>query len=273
MPKRLFIISGCSTGIGFGLCQHFAQQGHRVLAGYRSDSDKAQLEKVPNVIPLVLDVTKEEHIQNLKLKIEQIHQSDEQVCLVNNAGISKAGALETLTLDTYRQVFEVNVFGVIRLTQVCLPFLRKSKGWVINISSISGLLSSPYMGPYAGSKFALEAIAESLREEVEDFGVRVVNINPGYIDTPIWNKAKQNINVMISDNPLYKSKIENFSQKFEKKIRSKLSPVELVWRAIDKAMASPNPKTNYLVAKLPVRILFKLLPFLPKKLINRLVRS
>lgn len=243
------LISGASTGIGRAASIHMARLGHTVWAGVRSQKSFDELTRmhVKGLHPVVLDVCDEESIVAC---VSQIKKTSGMLhALVNNAGIAVGGPLEGVSMDDWRRQFETNVFGQIRVTQECLPLLRESKGRIVNISSVSGKLASPFMGPYTASKHALEAISDSLRRELKTLGVKVIVVEPGAIATPIWEKSKSEARPKLEGlDPALKEVYEPIMNKFLTsldKVIAKASPVSLVTRAIEHALLSRMPKSRY----------------------------
>lgn len=188
---RSALVTGASTGLGFQIARHLASQGWRVFAGVRSPADEPRVRALhpTRVIPLRIDVTARESIVEARDAIAEATADRGLDALINNAGIAVAGPVEGVPLDDWRRQFEVNVFGAVATTQVMLPLLRLAKGRIIMISSISGLVSYPMLGPYAASKHALEAVSDSLRLELAREGIAVTVVEPGEIATPIWEKS------------------------------------------------------------------------------------
>ncbi len=270
--KKVILITGASTGIGASAALTLSKKGHTVLAGIRKIEDGERLKTLDSSIhPLLLDVTIEDHVQDAKNWIE--NQYGRLDALVNNAGIATGGPVETTELKEWKRVFEVNVFGAVRVTKAFLPLLRKSKGRVVNISSISGFVASPYMSVYAASKFALEAFSDSLRRELLSREVHVSIIEPGPIQTPIWEKsitpATNELQSMSEElKKVYGKSAASFAENIESAVQT-AAPVEWVSKDICHAILSKNPKTRYLVGK--SKFFIKALSKLPDKLSDQLI--
>jgi NAD(P)-dependent dehydrogenase (short-subunit alcohol dehydrogenase family) len=187
--------------------------------------------------------------------------------LVNNAGIGVAGPLEHISLDELRHVLEVNVVGVVAVTQAFLPLLRFSRGRVINIGSVSGRLAAPFGGPYSASKFALEAVSDSLRRELLPFGVPVVLIQPGSIVTPIWDKL-EGMDLQRFAATSYGPVLPRVLERTLRSGRRGLPPAA-VGDAVLKALTHPRPPTRMLVVRQPW--LTRLMRVLPDRWIDRAV--
>jgi NAD(P)-dependent dehydrogenase (short-subunit alcohol dehydrogenase family) len=168
-----------------------AGSGWTVYAGVRKDADGDELKRSINgdVRPVILDVTSAEHIGTLVARLNDELGARGLDGLVNNAGVAQGGPIETLSDSDWRWHFDVNVFGLLNTTRACFPLLRAARGRVVNIASAGGRVAAPMMAPYSAGKHAVEAISESLRFEVEDFGMRVACVEPGAVATAIWDKA------------------------------------------------------------------------------------
>jgi NAD(P)-dependent dehydrogenase (short-subunit alcohol dehydrogenase family) len=173
---------------------------------------------------------------------------DELDALVDNAGVAIAGPLELLPPDELRRQFDVNVVGQLRVLQAFLPALRRNRGRVVLMGSIAGRSSLPFLGAYAMSKFALEAMADALRVELAPWGIRVAIVEPGTIATPIWSKPQP----AVQDFPpeaieLYGARIGAFRKLAAERSQTQAAPVAIVADAVEHALTSPRPKTRYLV--------------------------
>ena len=192
---KSILISGVSTGIGHCAARELCRRGYRVFGSIRDPLQAAPLKQElgAHFVPVTFDVTDPDAIKAAMADIEKETNGTGLFGLVNNAGISLPGPLTSLSPDSLRQHFEVNVIGVLNMVQAALPLLRCQTpgppGRIINISSLSGRIAYPFMGPYAASKHALEALSDSLRRELLVYGVDVIVVEPGAIDTPIWDKA------------------------------------------------------------------------------------
>ena len=184
----MVLISGASSGMGAAAARALARHGHHVLAGVRNDAD-AEAIRGENLEPVLLDVTDADQVDAVARRIEHDPEGRALEVLINNAGIAVIAPVEALALDEWRTQFEVNLFGHIALTQAVLPFLHASGGRILNVSSIGGKVALPSYGAYAGTKFALEAVSDSLRRELAPHGVKVVVIEPGGVRTQMTDQA------------------------------------------------------------------------------------
>src|SRR5919109_3876099 len=185
--SRAVLITGCSSGIGRASAERLAARGWKVFATARRPESIADLGE-RRCETLALDVTDEE---SMRAAVEAVEESEGAVgVLVNNAGYSQSGAIETVPMERIRAQFETNVFGLIRMCQLVLPGMRR-QGWgrIVNVSSIGGKLVFPGGSFYHGTKHAVEAISDAMRFEVRPFGVRVIIVEPGTVITPLGDTA------------------------------------------------------------------------------------
>jgi NAD(P)-dependent dehydrogenase (short-subunit alcohol dehydrogenase family) len=247
------VVTGASTGIGRATALYLDRKGYSVFAGVRKQKDAESLEAdgSDRITPITIDVTNERSIKTAEHRVGRSIGKEGFAGLVNNAGVGFGGPVEYIPLDDYRQSFEVNFFGQIAVTQAFLPHLRRARGTIVNITSIGGRIASPFMSPYNGTKFALEALSDSLRNELRPWGIDVVAIEPGSIATPIWDKAGDRAAEMQASMPdearrLYGAQIERFGNALQD-TASKGIPPERVAQVIHKAIRLDNPKARYLV--------------------------
>ncbi len=184
---RHALVTGASSGIGRASAIALQDAGFHVWAGVRTELD-AEAIRDDEITPVTLDVTDPAQVQEAATKILVLSEGRLDA-LVNNAGIAVTDPIEVLSDFDLKRQFEVNVFGLHRVTRTFLPSIIKAKGRVVNIGSISGRVGFPLMGPYVASKHALEGYTDTLRREVRHLGVKVAIIQPGQVDTPIWDKS------------------------------------------------------------------------------------
>lgn len=274
--KKSVLITGSSTGIGLDAAIKLADQGFKVYAGVRTAQDQKRLREISdNIVPIILDVTSEAQIQDAYQLISS--QQTSSFSLVNNAGIAVAGPFESLTVSDFRRQFEVNFFGLIQVTKAFLPLIRKNRGRIINISSVSGLSSSPFLGAYSASKYALEALSDALRWELAPTGVKVVIVEPGPIATPIWKKgmgAEQDMMGALPEDlkPTYELAVQRFS-KLIQTIEASALPVGKVSEAIVKALTAKNPPVRMMVAAMARKGQYRLTKHLPEKWVDKLMEK
>src|SRR3954471_10562274 len=188
---KTVLITGCSSGIGHATAEHLAGRGYDVYATARRPDSIDDLRE-RGCKALALDVTDEESMRSAVGEVEQAVGAVD--ALVNNAGYSQSGAVESVGMDDVRRQFETNVFGLLRMCQLVLPGMRKQRfGRIVNVSSMGGKVVFPGGGMYHATKFSVEAISDAMRFEVEGFGVAVVIIEPGLIRTAFGDAAVQSI--------------------------------------------------------------------------------
>lgn len=273
--KSGVLVTGASTGIGLATAQLLAREGYAVFAGVRNANDARKLEGLHGEIRAVLlDVQNNDAI---KQALQTVSESGVALHgVVNNAGIAVAGPLEYLPLEDFRRQFDVNVFGALAVTQAALPLLRKTRGRIVFMSSISGQIAPPFVGAYAASKFALEAMADAMRVELSPFGINVSVIQPGNVRTPIWQKGRSEKDALVARMPAeaathYGGSVEKLMRMTEREERTGIEP-EIVAQAVLHALRSPEPHARYAVGNPPgwQRVFATLLPHrLRDRLVSR----
>lgn len=247
------VITGASSGIGAACARHLDQLGFTVWAGVRRPADGDALVRAasPRLRVVMLDVTDPISVAEAGRTIAEGTSGSGLAALVNNAGISVAGPLELLPLADVRMQFEVNVIGVLAVTQALLPSLRLARGRIINISSIAGLAATPFLGAYCGSKFALEAMSDALRLEVAPWGMTVSLIEPGAIQSQIWQRATMSATRTLGEVApeslaLYAQPLARM-QKVIAGAAARAIPADVVARTVARALTASRPRTRYLV--------------------------
>ena len=277
MPdKKTVLITGASTGIGRACALHLDRLGWQVFAGVRRAADAAALRAAAStdLAPLILDVTQTEQVTAAAEQVNNLVGEGGLDGLVNNAGISIGGPLEFVPLELWRRQLEVNVLGQVCVTQAFLPLLRRAHGRIINMSSTSGLNAMPAIGPYASSKFALEALSDSLRVELRHLGVKVILVEPGTIFTPIWERSLAVADAWLAEAPpalddLY-GDIVPVVRDWALSAERRGLPVERVSEAVAHALMVPKPKARYLIVGYP-RLFVYLLRLAPVGLRDRMI--
>ena len=241
---NIVLITGASAGIGRAAAELLLKNGYKVYAGARRLAKMRDLEALGAKI-LELDVTAE---ASVKSAVEKVLKDEGRVdVLINNAGYGAHGAVEDVPIDEARRQFEVNVFGLARLTQLVLPHMRAAGGGaIINISSIAGKITMPTGGWYHASKHAVEAYSDALRLEVAQFGIKVVLIEPGPIRTEWDNTALVNLE-KYSGSGVYGPMVKRITEKFRAGYRKGAPGPEVVARVILKALRSSSPAARYTV--------------------------
>jgi NADP-dependent 3-hydroxy acid dehydrogenase YdfG len=272
--SKAVLITGCSTGIGRAAAEHLVAKGWTVYATARRPESIEDL-KDKGCKTLALDVTDEE---SMRVAVRQVEEAEGAVgVLVNNAGYSQSGAVESVNLDDVRRQFETNVFGLIRMCQLALPGMRR-QGWgkIVNISSIGGKVTFPGGGIYHGTKHAVEAISDALRFEVRAFGVDVVVIEPGLIKTQFGEAAVTSIHQGTTSNGPYaefnSAVAATTAGAYEGPLAKLGGGPETVARKIEKAITRRRPRTRYPVTA-SARLVFGIHRLLPDRGWDRFTAS
>ena len=270
-------ITGTSSGIGEDAALRLDGRGDRVFAGVRrpEDGERLAARASDRLTPVICDLADEASIEAAFARISDAVGSDGLQGVVNNAGVARAGPLEYLPLDEWRSQFEVNILGQIAVTRAAIPLLRAGGGRVCFVGSVSGRMGSPLMGPYAASKFAIEGIAQSLREELRPWGIAVSVVEPGPIKTPIWEKGRAYADEMEARlgpeaTARYRSQIDAARKGVDTNERIGAPPSKTS-DAIEHALFAARPKHRYLVG-LPAKLVGPLTRLLPDKALGGLIR-
>ena len=273
---RSVLITGASTGIGEACARRLDSAGYRVFAGVRraEDGERLRAGASPQLAPVIIDVADAASIERARVEVTGALGSAGLDALVNNAGIAVAGPLELLPIDALRTQFEVNVIGQVAVTQAFLPLLRRATGRVVFMGSIGGRFATPFLGPYSASKFALEAITDSLRVELAQWGIHVSIVEPGSIATPIWNKSAEAAETLRAQfNPAdgadYGPALAAMREAAAATAR-RGEPASRVADAVRHAIEASPPRTRYLVGR-DARIRAWLVRIVPDRLRDRLV--
>jgi NAD(P)-dependent dehydrogenase (short-subunit alcohol dehydrogenase family) len=250
---RYVVITGASTGIGAACAIGCARQGMTVFAGVREQQAGDALRAMggPAIVPLNLDVTDSVSIAQAAGLVGERAGDAGLAGLVNNAGIAIGSPLELIPLPRLRHQLEVNVIGVVAVTQALLPLLRRARGRIVNMGSIAGRGTIPMMGPYSASKHALEALTDALRLELYPWGIEVSIIEPGAIATPIWNKSlkaafEAEALVTAEGKHLYEEAARRVREAVDRSAQRAI-PTDAVVRAVLHALTARRPRTRYLV--------------------------
>jgi NAD(P)-dependent dehydrogenase (short-subunit alcohol dehydrogenase family) len=253
MAGGTVVITGASTGIGQAAAIRLAAIGFDVYAGVRSDADAERL-RTAGLQPLKIDVTDGDSIAAAAELVRGAVGAAGLAGLVNNAGIAVSGPVEFVPIDAWRQQLEVNLIGQVAVIQSFLPLLRTARGRVVNVSSIGGRIALPLAGPYAASKFALEAVSDSLRRELRGQGVAVSLIEPGAVKTPIWEKGLATADDLEAGMPpeadaLYGHLVRALRREVGQIVEDTgIDPSEVA-DEIAHALTARKPRTRYLVGR------------------------
>jgi NAD(P)-dependent dehydrogenase (short-subunit alcohol dehydrogenase family) len=250
MPTVL--VTGAARGIGAAVVHRLAGAGWDVLAGVRRAEDAEPLRAAHplRITPVTLDITDPQQIAALERSLP-----DRLDAVVNNAGVVVAGPLEAVPPAELLRQLDVNVVGQVAVAQATLPRLRASRGRVVLVSSVSGLIATPMFGPYNASKFALEGIADALRMELSPWGIRVVLVEPAQTDTDLWRNAEQDADALESalspgHRALYARHIAGFRKSIPAAQRAAV-PADEVAAVIERALTDRRPRARYVVGRGP----------------------
>ncbi|MEP7290750.1 MAG: SDR family oxidoreductase [Chloroflexota bacterium] len=279
MTDRFVLITGASKGIGQATALRLAKAGFIVFAGVRSSEDGAALQSQhANIRPLLIDVTNAQQIADAAATISAQAGTNGLAGLINNAGMAQDIPLEFMPIEEFRKQIEVNLIGQLAVTQAFLPYLRKARGRIINITSIGGRIAAPLTGAYHASKFALEGLSDTLRQQLAPSGIEVIVIEPGEIATPMWETSGQNAGRVVAS--LSPSVIEQMMQLYGQLMTAGAAwaqraakrglPPDKAAEVIERALTAPKPHTRYtvgqdafigahIIAKLPDRLRDRLL--------------
>jgi NAD(P)-dependent dehydrogenase (short-subunit alcohol dehydrogenase family) len=269
------VVTGASTGIGWGCTKVLARNGFHVFGSVRkqADADRLQAEFGNRFTPLLFDITDAPAVNRAADQVATVLGGDTLAGLVNNAGIAVAGPLLYLDVDELRTQLEVNVTGQLIVTQSFASLLGADRsrtgkpGRIVMITSVGGRNANPFTGPYNASKFALEGLAESLRRELMIFGIDVIVVAPGAVATPIWDKAKQ-IDTSRYANTPYAAALDKVKA-YMLELGRKGFPPEKIGQAVYKALTARQPRVRYTVT--PDAMQNLMVNTLPKRAVDRLV--
>ncbi len=271
MPSVL--VTGASTGIGRATVLRLDAAGWRVFAGVRKQEDAEALRAAGSdrLEPLILDVTVPEQIAAAAERIGGATGGTLDG-LVNNAGVAIPSPLETIPLEEFRRQIEVNLTGQVAVTQALLPALRESRGRLVFLSSIGGRQAFPFTGAYHAAKFGIEAVGDVFRQELRPWGIAVSIVEPGSIDTPIWERGERTVDDIGGSEQreaLYGRAIDGYRRAI-KDLADRGIPPEKVAKVIEHALSAGRPRTRYLVG-LDAQLQVRLKPLIPTRLFDRIV--
>jgi len=271
MPTAL--VTGAGRGIGRTIAEQLAAHGWDVIAGVRSEADGAALTAVDpqRISAIILDITDDGQVEALDSTLPA--QLD---AVVNNAGVVLAGPMETLSSEQWRRQLDVNVVGQLAVTRAVLPRLRAARGRVLFISSVNGRLSTPLIGAYAASKFALEAAADALRMELSPWRIPVVLIEPAQTDTDMWRTAGTMVDdveaaLTPAERELYGRHVAGMRKSVSISQRLAVAP-EKVSDVVRAALTARRPRARYIVGAGP-RLQVALMTNLPARVRDRVLRT
>ncbi|WP_145865692.1 SDR family NAD(P)-dependent oxidoreductase [Streptomyces capillispiralis] len=271
--QKLIVVTGASTGMGASAARELARRGFHVLAGVRRDRD-ADAIRSTGIEPVILDITRSEQVEALAARVADDPRALH--ALVNNAGVQVNAPVEALPMTEWRRVFDVNLFGHIAVTQALLPALLRSKGRVINISSVGGKFAMATYGAYAGAKFALEAVSDSLRREVAPLGVQVVVVEPGGVRTEMAARGVETANRLAArmtpeQDERYGSLVRANNELMTSGTASGLT-ADAAARVIARAVTARRPRTRYTAGR-DAALIVRLGPMLSDRTLDRVLAA
>jgi NAD(P)-dependent dehydrogenase (short-subunit alcohol dehydrogenase family) len=275
-PTSSVLITGASSGIGAATALWLDAAGMRVFAGIEHDQDgEAALAGASERLRrITVDVTDEQSIHQAITEVHE-HAPDGLDALINNAGVGFPGPLEILPRDALRRQLEVNVIGQVAVSQAALPLLRQAGGRLLFVGSIGGLLASQFAGAYHASKFAIEAIADAWRQELEPENISVILIEPSAISTPIWEKAIQRLDELEAADPpelgRYRERLHAFRDSLRNADEHGKAPADVA-EVIARALTEERPDTRYVVGAAG-KLAAALKPLVPDRLADKLAEQ
>jgi NAD(P)-dependent dehydrogenase (short-subunit alcohol dehydrogenase family) len=271
---RTVLITGCSTGIGRAAAVMLAERGFHVFGGVRNEQNATELQALHAAItPVLMDVTREEDVARA---VETIRAASPQGLwgLVNNAGVGLPAAVEFTSRDDLLRLFEVNTIAPLRLIQTFLPLLRQARGRIVNVTSMNGVLALPMVGGYSASKFALEALSDTLRIELRPWRVSVSVVRPGQVRTPIFAKAGAALAGRVAAIPAELrpgyEKMYAQGEFFNNRGVKSPTPPEAVAKAIFQALSVRSPQPHYHVG-IDARLMKMMRSWLPTRIRDRIL--
>ncbi|HCE6396359.1 MULTISPECIES: SDR family oxidoreductase [Pseudomonas aeruginosa group] len=271
--KPAVLVTGVSSGIGLAIAEDLLQRGYQVFGSARRAADVEHLgERWGSAfVALLFDVTDATALQQAHAQVEAALAGRGLAALVNNAGVSFSGPLAYQPMDEIRQTFEVNVFGLLAVTQTFLPLLGArpgaphAPGRIVNISSVSGGITVPFMGAYSGAKHAVEAFTQGLRRELKLYGIEVSAIEPGFIRSRLFEKAVQAEPFARYTDTDYAAAWRQFNESLRSQ-ENNAKQAEVVTRAVRHAIEAHTPRTRY-----PLDGIWRIGWLLPDRLFDRLI--
>lgn len=273
---RSIVVTGVSTGIGWGITKVLIQKGFRVFGSVRKTQDAERLSREfgGNFVPLIFDVTDEAAVQAAARGVREQLNGETLFGLVNNAGIAVPAPLIHIPTDDFRHQLEVNLVSVLIVTKAFVSLLgtdrslRGNPGRIVNISSVGGKNGGPFLGPYSASKHGLEGFSESLRRELMLYGIDVIIIGPGSVATPIWDKAEQ-ADLSAYENTDYLEAAKRI-QKYMVADGKRGYPPEKVGEVVWEALTTPKPRVRYAV--IPGSSFRRIIQgLLPKRMVDNII--
>ena len=272
--RELIVVTGTSTGMGAATAKELAGRGFHVLAGVRREIDADAL-RGDGIEPLILDITVESDVAAVANRVAADPRGRPLRALINNAGIAVNAPVEALPIAEWRRQFEVNLFGHVAMIQALMPSLLRSSGTVVNISSVGGKVALPTYPAYAGTKFALEALSDSMRREVNHLGVKVVVVEPGAVKTEMAQRGvatAERLKAGMTADQLERygdliDAMSNLARSFD----TDGVPAERAAKVIANAATAPRPRTRYTIGR-DAAILARLSRVVSDRFLDRVMR-
>jgi len=271
---RSVLVTGASTGIGRASALRLDAAGWRVFAGVRRAQDAAALRQAGSerLAPLILDVTDAGQIAVAAARVES-EAGGRLDGLVNNAGVAIPSPLETMPIEDFRRQIEINLIAHVAVTQALLPAIRAARGRIVFISSIGGRIAFPMTGAYHAAKFGIEAVGDTFRQELRPWQISVSIVEPGSIDTRIWESGERSADEVGGRSPQREALYGRAVERYRKVVRDTAErgiPPQKVAQTIEHALSSRRPRARYLVG-LDAKVQARLKPLLPAPLLDRIV--
>jgi NAD(P)-dependent dehydrogenase (short-subunit alcohol dehydrogenase family) len=272
--RELIVVTGASTGMGAATARELARRGFHVLAGVRREIDADAL-RGDGIEPNILDITVESDVAAIADRVAADPLGRPLRALINNAGIAVNAPVEALPIAEWRRQFEVNLFGHVAMIQALMPSLLRSSGTVVNISSAGGKVALPTYPAYAGTKFALEALSDSMRREVNGLGVKVVVVEPGAVKTEMAQRGVATADRLKAD--MTADQLERYGGLIDAMSNLARSfdtdgvPTERAAKVIANAATTPRPRTRYTIGR-DAAILLRLSRVVSDRFLDRVVR-
>lgn len=271
----LIVVSGASTGMGAATARELARRGFHVLAGVRRSADGDAI-RADGIEPVILDITEPGHVEALVERIAGDPDERPLRALVNNAGVSVNAPVEAHPLAEWRRLFEVNLFGHVAMIQALLPALIAGEGRIVNISSVGGKGAMPTYGPYAATKFALEAVSDALRRELSGHGVHVVVVEPGAVQSEMADRGATATSAFAAQmrpdlQRRYADLVTATLAQTAAHISRGLS-ADAAGRVVADAATTRRPRTRYAVGR-DATVIVALTRVLPDRLLDRVIAA
>ena len=272
---KMVVVTGASTGIGWGCVKVLVASGFRVFGSVRKQADAERLTKEfgATFTPLIFDVTDETAVATGAKQVEAALAGETLAGLVNNAGVAVPGPLLSLKIEDFERQIAVNLAGALIVTQAFAPLLgadrsrKGAPGRIVMISSVGGKNAMPFLGAYCASKFGLEGMSESLRRELMIFGIDVIIVAPGTVATPIWEKADA-VDVTAFANTPYAPALNRLKRAMVSMGKQGLPP-ERIGEAVKTALTVMKPKTRYTLTPSPMQDMMT--TTLPKRMVDTMI--